>query len=194
MSEPNRINMSQTAREALADQAPNARVRDRGQITVKGKGTMQCFFLETEPDPVNGARLVLAADEDEDDPGTRDESLGGLRHDLPQRDDHLASTSMRRAGSGAQQEGSRHATPKPDQLMTRLGSRFESMLGAGGKGAAGGSLRPEGGAAANRNSMRDRLTDDGSARDTPAKQPKRWSEDSDVRRMASHVPSPLSKV
>jgi len=45
-SEANRANMSHEAWEALNQQAPDMESDDRGLVTIKGKGSVQCFFLK----------------------------------------------------------------------------------------------------------------------------------------------------
>lgn len=129
MSEPNRINMSLSAREALLDQAPNVRVTDRGAISVKGKGTMQCFFLETEPDAANGARLRTTEEGSGDEEGGS--PIGSLRHDLPTRDDRLVSASQRGSGPAS--------TPHGEQLLSRLGTLLGGRAPRDSAGPAGGA-------------------------------------------------------
>lgn len=189
MSEPNRINMSLTAREALLDQAPNARVLDRGQITVKGKGAMQCFFLDVESDGTGGVRVAFAS-EAEMEQSSRE------RGPLPLRDDLLLP-------QGPGRSSSTQASPRGDPLASRPGgtkregSRLGLVLNPGmrrGTGdnapSRGGSLRgtqaqtPQVG---ERLSLKDtrRVTDEG-GRST------RWSEEADTRKGPNL--SPLSKV
>lgn len=49
-SEKNKITLSRDAKEALAQQAPAARVVSRGEVNVKGKGRQELFFLDGSPE------------------------------------------------------------------------------------------------------------------------------------------------
>ena len=57
-SERGRINMSDAAARALREQSEEVRLVDRGQVNIKGKGAMHCFFLDTSPE---ARRICLAA-------------------------------------------------------------------------------------------------------------------------------------
>lgn len=46
MSEKGRINMSAAAAAALREQAPAVKTVSRGKLAVKGKGEIECFFLD----------------------------------------------------------------------------------------------------------------------------------------------------
>ena len=46
----NKINMSKVARQALLQQAPGVNCTSRGVLDIKGKGPMECFFLDDTPE------------------------------------------------------------------------------------------------------------------------------------------------
>lgn len=48
-SEANRINCSHTSAEILRKQCPDIVLVSRGEIAIKGKGLMNCFFVESMP-------------------------------------------------------------------------------------------------------------------------------------------------
>lgn len=64
-SEANRINCSYTSAEILRDQCPELVLIRRGEISIKGKGLMNCFFVEQPPrlEEVEGSRPKQAEED-----------------------------------------------------------------------------------------------------------------------------------
>ena len=60
-SQMNRINCSHHAAEILREQWPELPLRDRGEVTIKGKGKMQCFWVNEKESSQNAALERLEA-------------------------------------------------------------------------------------------------------------------------------------
>lgn len=63
MSIPNRINMSRQSADELLNEAPSLKLVSRGVLDVKGKGRMECFYVDDSEEAVESA---LAASMGED--------------------------------------------------------------------------------------------------------------------------------
>ena len=122
-SERNRVNVSERAARLLQAKAPHVRLAPRGVLQVKGKGLMECFFLE-DSDEALAAALDLT-------PGLPSPSEGD--EDGPEPPNGQWVILDRSAGSSELAPG---ATPRVGSVSVRAGSIF----GYGDRGSVASAL------------------------------------------------------